>query len=224
MWEKRRLSLATLALIPAGPTAFNTNLLKPEELTSYKDLLKPQLKGKIVVFDPTIAGQSWVPLANRLMGEDYLRELVKQDVLITRDIRLMDEWIVRGKYPLGLGVDPGGVRTMIKDGAPISILPPFKEGVDLGPAGGNVAVIDKNAHPNATRVFVNWILGKEGQTILTRELGIASRRIDVPTGHLASPWMVPDPKIKYIVHDEDYSRYKLQMMEVAKTIFAPVLK
>ena len=113
---------------------------------------------------------------------------------------------------------------MIKDGAPLATLPPFKEGVDLGPAGGNIAVIDKNPHPEATRVFVNWMLGKDAQTILSRVLGIASRRLDVPTNHLASPWMVPDPKIKYIIQDEDYSKYKTQMMEESKVIFAPVLK
>lgn len=225
-WEKQRTSLASVAVIPGGGSAINTNLLKMEDVASYRDLLKPKLKGMIIMNDPTMAGggSSWFTLALKSMGEDYLRELVKQDIVISRDFRLMNEWIVRGKSAIGLGATPGGVEALRKDGAPIAMLPPFKEGVDIGPAGGNVAVIDRHPHPNAARVLVNWLLSKEGQTILSRATGIASRRLDVPTDHLASPWMVPDPKKKYLVQDEEYSRGKIKMQEVAKEIFAPLLK
>lgn len=42
--------------------------------------------------------------------------------------------------------------------------------------------IIKNApHPNAARVFVNWLLGKEGQEIFSRGMGAATRRLDVDT-------------------------------------------
>lgn len=225
-WEKQRTSLATVAVIPGGGSAINTNLLKLEEVASYRDLLKPKLKGMIVMFDPTIAGggSSWFTLALKSMGEDYLRELVKHDIVISRDFRLMNEWVVRGKSAIGLGATPGGVAALSKDGAPIAMLPPFKEGADIGPAGGNVAVIDRNPHPNAARVLVNWLLSKEGQTILSRATGIASRRLDVSTDHLAAPWMVPDPKKNYLVQDEEYSRAKMKMQDVAKEIFAPILK
>lgn len=224
-WEKRKVSLSTVASIPPGETAINNSLLKLEEFKSYRDLLNPKLKGMIVMSDPTISGaaSSWFHLAYRLMGEDYLKELVKQDLLITRDFRLITEWLARGKYSVGIGINPGGVKAAITDGAPIAIMPPFKEGVALGMAGGNVAVMDKAAHPNATRVFVNWVLSKEGQTVFSRAAGFASRRVDVTPEHL-DPWRIPDPKIQYVMDNEEYTIEELALRDVAKRIFEPVLK
>lgn len=224
-WEKRRVSLSTLASIPSGPTSINYSLLKPEEVISYKDLLKLKLKGLLVMADPTTPGSglSWLHLAYRLMGEDFIRELVNQDVMITRDFQLMSEWLARGKYAVALGTNTGGIKALIRDGAPIKILPPFTEGVDIGIGAGAVGVIDKNPHPNATRVFVNWILSKEGQTVFTRAAGYASRRMDVPTEHL-EPWQMLDPKIKYVIQDEDYTREEIGIPDIARAIFATLLK
>lgn len=224
-WEKQRVSLATLASIPSGHQAINTSLLRPDELTSYRDLIKPKLKGLIAMSDPTTAGagNAWFNLAIRLMGEDYLKELVKQDLMITRDFQLLSEWLARGKYAVAMGINPGGIRILIRDGAPIAILPPFKEGVNIGPAGGIVAPVNKGPHPNATKVFINWVLSKEGQTVFSRAAGLASRRLDVPGDHL-EPWAVPDPKIKYLIQDEEYTRKEIEMQDLAKKIFAQALR
>lgn len=224
-WENHRVSLATLASIPSGQAAINTSIIKPDEFTSYNDLLKLKLKGMIAMSDPTTAGagNAWFNLALKLMGEDYLKELARQDIIITRDFQLMSEWIARGKYAVAIGINPGGVRSLIKDGAPLYILPPFKEGANIGPAGGVIAPMDKNPHPNAARVFINWVLSKEGQTVFSRSAGLASRRIDVPAGNL-EPWMVPDPKTKYIIQDEAYTREEIGALDIARRILAPALK
>jgi ABC-type Fe3+ transport system substrate-binding protein len=39
-------------------------------------------------------------------------------------------------------------------------------------------------HPNAAKVFVNWLLGKDGQEIFSRGMGVGTRRLDVETGWL----------------------------------------
>jgi ABC-type Fe3+ transport system substrate-binding protein len=44
-----------------------------------------------------------------------------------------------------------------------------------------LAIIKNHPHPNATMVFVNWLLGKEGQEVWTKELNQPSRRWDVDT-------------------------------------------
>jgi len=36
-------------------------------------------------------------------------------------------------------------------------------------------------HPNGTKVFVNWLLSKEGQEIFSRAIGQGTRRLDVDT-------------------------------------------
>jgi ABC-type Fe3+ transport system substrate-binding protein len=41
--------------------------------------------------------------------------------------------------------------------------------------------VRNSAHPNATKVFVNWLLSKEGQEVYGKAMGQATRRLDVDT-------------------------------------------
>lgn len=224
LWESKRAALASLANITSY-MAINTTLIKQEELTSYKDLLQPRLKGKIVLADPTSpgAGRSWITSAIDFMGTDYVREFIKQEPVLTRDFRLPTEWLVRGKSIVGIGVDSGGIRSAIKDGAPLMMLPVLKEGVIVGAGGGHVAVVNQHPHQNGTIVFTNWILSKEGQTLLSRTIGMASRRVDIPTDHLEAS-MIANPTMKLVWEDEDYIKLENKKMEFAREVFAPLLR
>lgn len=220
IWGDERQVFASMANITSF-AAINNTLIKLEELTSFRDLLKPKLKGMIIMADPTQPGFNWFPSANLLIGTDYLRDLVKQDITIVRDIRFITDSLIRGKYMIGIGVDSAGVRAAIRDGAPLSILPIFKEGTVVVVGAGNVVVMNNNPHPNATKVFVNWVLSKEGQTLFSKVTGWASRRPDVPTDHL-DPWMVPNPNQKYLWEtDEDYMKMQQRNFELAREIFFP---
>jgi ABC-type Fe3+ transport system substrate-binding protein len=42
-------------------------------------------------------------------------------------------------------------------------------------------IIKNPPHPNAAKVFANWLLGRDGQEIFSRSMGIGSRRLDVDT-------------------------------------------
>ncbi|HWH80147.1 MAG TPA: hypothetical protein VNT76_22365 [Candidatus Binatus sp.] len=57
-------------------------------------------------------------------------------------------------------------------GLPVKALPALKEGT-YGTGGGNVAIIKAPAHPNATKLFVNWVLSREEQKIVSKALGQA---------------------------------------------------
>jgi ABC-type Fe3+ transport system substrate-binding protein len=48
-------------------------------------------------------------------------------------------------------------------------------------AVGILAIIKNRPHPNATKVFVNWLLGKEGQEVWTKSMSQPTRRRDVDT-------------------------------------------
>src|SRR4051812_7690670 len=84
----------------------NTAYVKPEDLKSYYDLLKPEYKGKIAVFDPAVSG-SGVGIAAYLyvtLGEDYVRRLyVDQQPVLSRDDRQLSDWVARGTYPIAIG-------------------------------------------------------------------------------------------------------------------------
>lgn len=52
-----------------------------------------------------------------------------------------------------------------------------------------------NPHPNASKLFFNWVLTKEGPNAWTQPLVSNSRRTDVPPGEQAA---IPGPNIKWI--------------------------
>jgi len=46
-------------------------------------------------------------------------------------------------------------------------------------AGGTLNLMNRAPHPNAARVFINWLLSREGQ-ILAQKMGSNSLRTDIP--------------------------------------------
>ena len=107
-----------------------------------------------------------------------MQNIVKQEPLITRDRRLQAEWVARGKYPIALGVEPSEIFKMVEAGAPVKLIS-MKDGQPLTSGPMNVMAFDRGPHPNATKLFVNWVLGKEGGTIMAKHSGYISARVDV---------------------------------------------
>ncbi len=215
-----------LALVsrPASLLAYNTEMVKPP-LQSFRELLDPRWKGKIIMNDPSISGSGGlVALAlGETYGTDFLKSLAKQDLLITRDQRLQVEWIARGKYPLGTGPSTEVVTEFAEAGAPIRFGNPTDH-VFTSSGSGFIGAIKKAPHPNAARVFVNWFLTNEGQTILSKGIGVPSRRLDVSTEFISSDKLL-DPKKKYVdTETEEMSRKRLYWQDIAKEIFASYLK
>jgi ABC-type Fe3+ transport system substrate-binding protein len=161
----------------------NTKSASAEELRSYDDLLNPKWKGKIGWYDPRQPGagaQAWEYMWKH-KGEDYLKRLVAQDPQLSRNPRVLAESLAREKLAVTIGMNYYGFRSFVEAGMPLKPLPIFKEGT-YGTAGsGNLVIIKNHPHPNATQVFVNWLLSKEGQEVWTKELSQPTRRWDVDT-------------------------------------------
>jgi iron(III) transport system substrate-binding protein len=161
----------------------NTDLVKPNEMRSYDDFLNPKWKGKIGFLDPRSpgAGDSNWSFIWSVKGEEYLKKLVAQDLFLSRDQRVLAESLAKGRVALMIGLTYYSYAPFVKAGLPIKALPTMKEGT-FGTAGsGNLTIIKNPAHPNATKLFVNWLLSREGQDIVPRALGQATRRLDVDT-------------------------------------------
>ena len=160
--------------------AYNTNLVNPKELASYNDLLDPKWTGKIVMQDPRGRGAGnarWF-FYLQVMGEDYLKKLAKQLVL-TRDERQSAEWIASGKYPLATGISDTETRTFADKGAPIAQIGHLKEGANLTCGWGTANLFNRAPHPNAAKVYLNWLLSKEGQLAWQTHTNDNSARVDI---------------------------------------------
>jgi ABC-type Fe3+ transport system substrate-binding protein len=162
---------------------YNTDLVKPNEIRSYDDFLDPKWKGKIGFLDPRTpgAGDSTWAFMWQVKGEEYLKKLVAQDLYLSRDQRLLADGLAKGRVAVMIGLSYYSFLPFLKAGLPIKTLPTPKEG-NYGTGGsGNLAILKAPAHPNSTRVFVNWLLGREGQEVVSKALGQGSRRLDVDT-------------------------------------------
>jgi iron(III) transport system substrate-binding protein len=184
------------------PLIYNLAQVKPEEVDELYKILDPKWKGRIAVQDPIPSGTGngvfrwlWHVLGPE-KAKDFYRKLRAQAGAIDRDQRRQIEWVSQGKYPLNFG--PGTVMYQLeKRGLKFGVIPEFKDyGAYLTPGFGTAMLINRAAHPNAAKIFLNWLLGKEGQTAFSRGMGYVSRRVDVSTDHVPKYW-IPKPGVKY---------------------------
>jgi iron(III) transport system substrate-binding protein len=202
---------------------YNTDLVKPNEVRSFDDFLAPKWKGKIGFLDPRTPGggdSNW-SFMWQVKGEEYLKKLAAQDLYLGRDQRVLAESLARGRVALMIGNTYYSFMPFIKAGLPIKPLPTPKEGTFGTGGSGNLAIIKTPAHPNSTKVFVNWLLSREGQEVVSRGLGQATRRLDVDTRWLRELGTIA---AKDVMSVEEFWRVENQSEEKVDKIRRPAFK
>ena len=211
---------------------YNTTLVKPEEISSWDSLLDPKWKGKIAILDPRSPGSgesSWAFLW-RIKGEAYLAKLAAQEMLVGRNLRQLGENVARGKSAISIGLSYYTYLPFIKAGLPVKPISNIKEGYYAASGSGNVVLIKNPPHPNAAKVFLNWLLSKDGQTALTKALGQPTRRLDVDTkwtrefGHTAAKEILTPEKYDELENgsEEVVIKYRKPAMQSAEKLFRGV--
>lgn len=221
--DKDHTNLGFLAAAPP-PVVINTDLVKFEEVKSYNNFLEPKWKGKIILHDPTRPGfgGKLVPVLGEIMGWDYVQQLAQQ-VALSADTRQIVEWTARGKYAIALAPQTAVVVEFQRAGAPLKAYIPI-EGIHVTSSSGSIAFLKNAPHPNSARIFINWLLTKEGQTVYTQAFGQPSARLDVTTEGIL-PETIPQPGVKYIMGDsEDFILQQPQQFLKAREIFAPMVR
>ena len=189
------------------PPFFNADLLKPGEISSYDDLLSPKWKGKIGFFDPRTpsAGQGLWGFLMKIKGKDFLQKLAQQDLFISRDGQQLAVGLAKGTLAVALGLSQRFVDPYTKAGLPIKVLTDIKEGLSGSNGFGTVAVMKNPPHPNAAKVYITWLLSKEGQELYSRALTQGSRRLDVDTKWLAK---FNTPAAKDLTTPEEFEKVR----------------
>lgn len=159
----------------------NTNLIKPgQEPKSYRDLGKPEWKGKILMSDPSISGSGYnvyVTLINRgYLDADFVKSMGGQGIKYASGTLDVVRAVARGDESFGFAATDSDVASFLAEGAPIKAIA-MEEGTMATPSA--MVRVKDSPHPNAAKVFLNWILGAEGQTVFSKAASLASVRTDV---------------------------------------------
>ena len=165
-------------------------------------LLDPSLKSRIAWHDPVLpgSGTSYAYLIRVKLGDEAFKRLIlEQNIAFVPQQFQVVEAVARATAWIGIGppvrslmgpYTKAGVKTDIRS---------FGTSPDnnLEAVGGGALFIFKDRpHPNATRVFIDWFLGKDVQYGLAKATDQASRRADVPVTTL--PDETPIPGAQYV--------------------------
>jgi ABC-type Fe3+ transport system substrate-binding protein len=179
----------------------NTNYVKPDEIKTAQDLLNPKFQGKIITSDPTLPGIGSSDSARFYIqyGEDFVKKLyIEQKMLISRDRRQIGDGLARGAYPIAFGAEDEEMERLEKEGFPSHRVYSL-EGMSeiVSPSVGHVGLFNNAPHPNAAKLFVNWIASKEGLEIYARNRGCSPTRNDIDETSFLDPEMIAKSDVEY---------------------------
>jgi iron(III) transport system substrate-binding protein len=185
--------------VPYTAACVNTNLVKPNELKSYWDLLQPKWKGKIVSQDLRVGSarnQMYTLYARKDLGPEYLKRLYSEmDVTLSRNLPQIADWVAGGKFAIAIG----GVDCDDLAAKGLPVVPIHLEGVAAVGAGTDPASwLASSPNTNAAKVFLNWILSRDGQTQFQKLTRENSLRVDIPKEGIVNPFSILDPKREYL--------------------------
>jgi iron(III) transport system substrate-binding protein len=182
---KRTFTFLAAMNYRTGGFAVNYDMVPRDAVKDWNDLLDPKWQGKIVIYHPTrpITGAIALSCALPIVGEEYIKKLLTTQKLVPiNDARLITDWIVRGRYPIVIGLSSTYLPKYRKQGLAKNI----KEAgstVCSGAGGPGINVLRNSPNGDTTKVFLNWFLSKEGQEVYTKAFWkfdqTFSRRTDV---------------------------------------------
>jgi len=200
------------------PILVNWDHVQPSAFTSLEDLLKPALAGKIVWHDPRVngTGNGTSQTLIRNLGPEKLKVLMRNKVTYTTNGHQIAEWLVRGRYPIAIGIEVSDLEEFRKAGLGKNISRPpdtIWTTTQISTGFGGVGLIDRAPHPNAAAVYINWLLSKEGQEAFTK-IPRNSRRTDVAP---AFPDLVPlAGKTYFVGQAEENSEERIMLLNLSK--------
>jgi iron(III) transport system substrate-binding protein len=161
--------------------AYNSDLVK-EPPKSYEDFLKPEFKGALGTINASAspAVTFWYDFLRKSMP-GYWEKLAAQNPKLYPSTIPMTQAVASGEIKATIFANPGGVKILRDQGAPVKFVMPAIPRVygSIYPLG-----ILKNAkNPNAAQVFADYLMSVEGQTFLNGS-GMGISQISGVTGSL----------------------------------------
>jgi iron(III) transport system substrate-binding protein len=186
--------------------AYNTRLVPKDRIPKrYEDLLDPVWKGQIGFPE----GQySWFATMLKIMGEErgrkFFQGLSRQELNYRGAQVLVAQMISAGEFNAGFTYDTQVLRYRHR-GAPIDAAPlPFVT-KNIHP----LALAAHAPHPNAGKVFIDYVLSREGQMSI-KNMGRVISRTDIPQEEFARIKVISEDftiadRVNQVI--DDYKKY-----------------
>ena len=190
---------------------YNTNLVNKSDVPkTYEELLDPKWKGGKISIDDSAYGfliglmRAW----GKEKAVDYFKKLAAQQPSVMRGNTNRVQMAMAGEYPLIIAYAPTIQRETSK-GHPMDWVP-----LEPVPVQVNPLMLSSHAHhPNAGKLFINFLLSKEGQEMLT-----GFRRVPVREDVDPEPPRLFRGYKRIVEHPEEYKNFN-QTVKLYQEIF-----
>jgi iron(III) transport system substrate-binding protein len=166
------------AVIMAG-IAYNPKIVPPDEAPkSWADLTDPKWKGtvSVKVSNSGLQHETWYEL-KRIYGDDYWQKFALQEPRAFDSYVQQYDRAVNGQDKIIATAQYSGYLQFEAKGAPIAFVYP-SDGLPAGPE--TWGIVSDGPHPEAGKLFMDWLLSVPGQTAYGKGLFLNSVRADVP--------------------------------------------
>lgn len=183
---------------PTSLPVINTDAMKMGGIKSIREFADPKWKGRIVYLDSSVTGPGlyWYRMVLKYVfpteseGRTYFKQMASGMDTLSRDYRIMTEWVARGKFDIALGMTMDQPLAFMKAGAPVGLLD-TPEPRRVSTSWGAYNILTKQPHPAAAKLWANWIFSKEGLSLISKYSGLPTVRTDVPPPPDMNPLLVP---------------------------------
>jgi ABC-type Fe3+ transport system substrate-binding protein len=186
---------------------YNTRQVKRVEAPkTYDDLLNPKWRNVMGIDNTKI---EWFAMLSKLKGRVYMEKLAAQNAQVMAGNTNLLNLLAAGEFAIMPGVYEYSVDNMKAKGAPV-------DWIGLEPVityTVAASLPSQPAHPFAAKLFIEWLLSKEGQEVIN-QYGRAPIRDDIDSkyGKLLK-------QHKLLIADVDLSKREVEVNEMIRKLF-----
>ena len=186
---------------------FNSRQVKRADAPkTYDDLLNPRWKNVMGIDNTKI---EWFAMLSKLKGRAYMEKLAAQNAQVMAGNTNLLNLLAAGEFAIMPGVYEYSVDNMKAKGAPV-------DWIGLEPVityTVAASLPSQPAHPFAAKLFIEWLLSKEGQEVINQYGRVPIRDdIDSKYGKLLK-------QHKLLIADVDLSQREVEVNEMIRKLF-----
>lgn len=169
--------------------AYNTEMVEEADLPeTFEDLADPRWSGILGIVDPRSSDTyaSVLEALRQEYGDGYLQALARNGFGMTKEATDTAQQVAAGVYPIGFPTNQSKAESFIDSGAPLALL-------DLAPhpLGATTMALPLEApHPNAGRLFANFLLTAQAQEMQCELVKVGS--LNNKAGGACEEYTVPE--------------------------------